>query len=127
MNKKILVIDDDVDIISVLDRRLRQAGYDVEVAVNSKTGLQKVTDVLPDLILLDIMMPGIDGTKLCWILKSGKTHNTIPVIILSAKSANEIRTAAESVGADAYFQKPFDHVILLAKIKELIESSKISK
>lgn len=127
MNKKILIIDDDVDIISVLDRRLRQAGYDVEVAVNSKTGLQKVTDVLPDLILLDIMMPGIDGTKLCWILKSGKRHNTIPVIILSAKSENEIRTAAETVGADAYFQKPFDHILLLQRIKELIESSQITK
>ncbi|MBN1913963.1 MAG: response regulator [Candidatus Omnitrophica bacterium] len=120
MAKKILIVDDEVNITKVLASRLNASGYDSAVAYDGQEALDKVEAEKPDLIILDLMLPKIEGYRVCRLLKFDKKYQHIPIIIFTARAQPYEKTMAESVGADAYITKPFEPDILLKKIDELL-------
>jgi|UniRef100_A0A7C6EAP3 two-component system alkaline phosphatase synthesis response regulator PhoP len=119
-NRRILVVDDEPDILLVLKQRLMQAGFSVLVAATGPEALEVARKEVPDLIILDLMLPGIDGYQICGILKHDRRYMKIPIIILTARSQKKDYELGISVGADAYLTKPFDSEVLLAKVYELL-------
>ncbi len=117
--KKILVVEDSQDIRSILSMRLTINGYSVITAQDGQEGLDKAKDEHPDLLILDLMLPKIDGFEVCRMLKFDERHKDIPIIILSALDQQEDREKAIKSGSDAYFIKPFDLELLLTKIRSL--------
>ena len=118
MSKKILVCDDDEGITEVLGIILEQEGFEAYCLSNGKGIQKKIKRLKPDLILLDIMMPGIDGKEITKILKRGEETSQIPIIIFSALS-NAAQIAKE-VGAEDYLAKPFEISHLTDKLKKYL-------
>jgi CheY-like chemotaxis protein len=119
--KRILIVEDQAAIINMLRMRLEANNYAVITAGDGQIGLEKARKENPDLIILDVMLPKINGYKVCQLLKTDPKYNTIPIIISSGRTPQEIRKIGHEVGADAYVSKPFEAETLLAKIKELVE------
>lgn len=119
--KKILIVDDEAELVDLVKIRLEAAGYDVIKAYDGQEGLEKAKSEKPDLVLLDIMMPKMDGYKVCGLLKMDARFKKIPVILFSAKAQKEDAQLAKEVGADQYVTKPFEAAVLLSKIRELIK------
>ncbi len=113
----ILVVDDDPKIRSVLSRGLRFEGYTVQVAEDGPQALQMARTAPPDLVLLDVMLPGMDGLELCARLRRGLSA---PILMLTARDAVPDRIAGLDSGADDYLVKPFDFDELLARIRALL-------
>ena len=121
MNKiKILIIDDDLDLLASTRLFLESNNYEVNTAINTKIGSEVLMIFHPDLIILDLMLPKIDGYKVCRMLKFDKKYNKIPIIIFTAKMQESDKKIGLEVGADAYIAKPFQHEEVLSKIKELL-------
>lgn len=120
MKKRILVVDDEDDIVAVIKARLETAGYEVECAYDGKEGLEKIKESRPDLAILDIMMPEINGSTLCGMLKYDENFRKLPVILLTAKGAQLDKEIGETVGADAYIVKPFEAQVLLNTVENLL-------
>ena len=120
MSKKILIVDDDSDIIETLENRLRSLNYDVVTAKDGQEAITKAYSDKPDLILLDLMLPKIDGHMVCGLLKGDKRSKDIPIMIITARAGDEDRDLSEELGAGAYLNKPFTSEALTYKIKELI-------
>ena len=120
MAKKILIVDDEAELVGLVKIRLEAVGYEVLKAFDGQEGLDKAKLEKPDLILLDVMMPKMDGYKVCGLLKMDARFKKIPIILFSAKAQKEDVELAKEVGADLYITKPFEAPILLAKIKELL-------
>ena len=118
--KKILIIDDEKDMAEMEMMRLRASGYDVGVAYDARTGLAKSREWMPDLIILDIMLPQMDGYQVCYALKKDTRCQAIPIILVSALDEKYDTDLGKKVGADFYFTKPFEPTGLLAKIRELV-------
>ena len=118
--KKILIVEDESSLAETLKLRFEATGYRVDIAGDGQEAMQKVRDDKPNLILLDIMLPKIDGYKVCRILKFDEKYRNIPIIMLTAKAQEEDRELGFSVGANAYIVKPFDTQELMQKIKELL-------
>src|SRR5262249_19858455 len=104
---KILVVDDEIYIVHILDFSLGMEGYDVITALDGEQAVEKARAEKPDLIVLDIMMPKLDGYETCKILKGEKETRDIPVILLSAKGRNVDQKVGFEVGADDYTPNPF--------------------
>ncbi|OGC07604.1 hypothetical protein A2230_02290 [candidate division WOR-1 bacterium RIFOXYA2_FULL_36_21] len=121
---KILIVDDEEDIVSALSIRLKAAGYDVIFAYDGMEGLEKARLERPDLILLDIMLPKLDGYKVCRILKFDEKFKHIPIIMITAKFGEDNKKMGGCVGADAYILKPFDPKELMSKIEEVLVKKK---
>ncbi|MFH1046124.1 MAG: response regulator [Candidatus Omnitrophota bacterium] len=121
MPKKILVVDDEPHIVKLVESRLRASGYEVICAFDGKMALETARKEKPDLIILDLMLPQMDGYKVCGLLKKDAKYSAVPVIIFSARAQEEDQTLAEEVGANAYITKPFKPEELLDKIKELLK------
>ena len=119
--KRILIVEDQAAIINMLRMRLEANNYEVITAGDGQAGLEKAHKENPDLIILDVMLPKMNGYKVCQLLKTDQKYNTIPIIISSGRTPQEIRKIGQEVGADAYVSKPFEAETLLAKIKELLE------
>jgi len=119
----ILMIEDESAIAEMVVRRLEFSGYEVVVAVDGQQGLEKARELKPDLIILDLMLPKMDGHKVCGMLKADKRFSEIPIILFTAKVQQADRDIGQEVGADAYITKPFEAPVLLAKIEELIKRS----
>ena len=119
--KRILIVEDQAAIINMLRMRLEANNYTVITAGDGQTGLEKAHKENPDLIILDVMLPKMNGYKVCQLLKTDQKYSTIPIIISSGRTPQEIRKIGQEVGADAYVSKPFEAETLLAKIKELLE------
>jgi DNA-binding response OmpR family regulator len=121
--KKILVIDDEGDLLRVERLRLEASGYEVTTLSGGERALQVAKAEKPDLILLDIVMPGKNGCEVCRELKADEATRGIPVIIFTAHYPEEeyIKMGLEDVGADDYMIKPFSPQLLLVKIKALIK------
>lgn len=120
MKSKILIVDDAIDTVELLTKRFRAEGYDTEAAYNGEEGLEKVKEYTPDLIVLDIMMPKIDGYEVCQRLKSDEQTKYIPVLMLTAKGDVEYKVRGLDIGADDYLGKPFDYKELSARVRSLL-------
>lgn len=117
---KILVVDDEEDILELVEYNLKRDGYDVIRAEDGNQCLAKVDRYMPDLVLLDLMLPGIDGLDVCKTLKSDSKTEHIPVIMLTAKSEESDVVTGLEVGADDYICKPFSPRMLNARIKAML-------
>lgn len=121
MNKKIMVVDDEADIVDLLTVILESEGYDVFSAKSGQECLEKLKEIKPDLILLDIMMKPIDGWETLRALKNNKNLKNIPVSMLTVKKiTNETLVKEEIEQIESYIQKPFSKEELLQKIKEIL-------
>ena len=117
---KILIVDDAVDTVELLRKRFHSEGYDTEEAFNGEEGLQKVSESNPDLIVLDVMMPIMDGYEVCQRLKADEKTKYIPVLMLTAKGEVEHKVKGLNIGADDYMAKPFDYKELSARVRSLL-------
>jgi two-component system response regulator MprA len=117
MTERILVIEDDAQIADLLRRGLIYEGYTVEVAADGESGLSAARDRPPDMVLLDLMLPGVDGLTVCRRLR---TANDVPILMVTAKESVPDRVAGLDAGADDYLVKPFNFDELLARIRALL-------
>ncbi len=117
---RILAIEDDADLQQVLEYNLREAGHDVLLATTGREGLELARSAQPDLILLDLMLPDIQGTEVCKALGSGKETSSIPIIMLTAKSEEIDRIIGFELGAADYVSKPFSLRELLLRIRAVL-------
>ena len=122
MSKRILLIEDDADMVEAVKLRLEANNYEVLIARDGPEGLEMARTENPDLIILDIMLPKMDGFNVCRMLKFDEKFKKIIIIILSAKVQKSDIERGTEVGADAYVTKPFKSEELLAKINELLAS-----
>lgn len=120
MAKKILIVDDEPDITLMLKARLEANGYQTDVAYDGHAALEMVKKNSFDLIILDLMLPKIDGYSVCRMLKFDDKYKKIPIIIFTARAESADKKLAEEVGADDYVTKPYVPEILLGKIKRLL-------
>lgn len=118
--KKIVVAEDNPDMRKILSMRLEINNYLVIMAEDGEVALEKVKQERPDLLILDLMMPKMNGFEVCRMLKFDDKYKNIPIIVLSSLDQQQDREKAIENGADAYFIKPFDLELLLSKIKSLI-------
>jgi two-component system phosphate regulon response regulator PhoB len=116
---RILVIEDERDLTQVLTYNLQKEGYDTTVAHDGQEGLRKAQTLLPDLVILDLMLPTLSGTEVLRELRAGERTREIPIIILSAKSEETDQVVGFSMGCDDYVTKPFSIKVLLQRIKAL--------
>ena len=124
---KILVVDDDPDIVEVLRYNLSMAGYDIKSATNGKEAIKKAKIFLPEIILLDVMMPEMDGIETCTIIKEIPSLNNTRIIFLSARNEDYTQLSAFDAGADDYITKPVKPKILLKKIASILKRINKSK
>ncbi len=117
---KILVVDDEIYIVHILDFSLGMEGYEVVTALDGEQALEKAHAEHPDLIVLDIMMPKLDGYETCKMLKADPATKDTPVILLSAKGRNVDQKIGFEVGADDYITKPFSPRKLVERINALL-------
>ena len=120
MSKRLLIVDDEKDLVETVAFRLKALGYEVIAAYDGQQGLDMARKENPDLIILDLMLPKIDGYKVCRMLKFDEKFKKIPIIMFSARAQENDKKMGMEVGADAYITKPFEPSALLAKIQELI-------
>jgi DNA-binding response OmpR family regulator len=119
--KRILLVDDEPELVKAIEIRLKAADYEVLAAYDGQEGLDKAKKEKPDLIILDLMLPKMDGYKVCGLLKADTRYNKIPIIMFTARAQESDKKMGEEVGVDAYITKPFEHQVLLKKIKELLK------
>lgn len=118
MNKKrILVVDDEMDLVETLRFSLEMEGYEVLTSYNGEEALQLARNNQPDLILLDVMLPKMDGYKVCRLLKFDARYKHIPILMLTAKAQEKDRITGQETGADEYITKPFEMEDLMKKIR----------
>ena len=122
MGKKILVVDDEPFIVQMVVSRLTASGYESISAADGDEALKKARSENPDLIILDVMLPKMDGFQVCAVLKQDERYQHIPIILFTAKGGDKARQVGlEECGADGYLTKPFEAQKLLAKISELLK------
>jgi len=119
--KKILVVDDEVDLVETIRFPLEAEGFNVLVAYNGEDALNQARTENPDLILLDIMLPKLDGYKVCRLLKFDEKYRNIPIIMLTARAQEKDKIIGLETGADEYITKPFDMDKLLEKVKAYLK------
>lgn len=121
MAKKILIVDDEPDIIEILRFRLEKKGYRVVAAFDGEEALDQVEKEQPDLIVLDLMMPKMDGAEVCRRLKRNPAYQEIPIIMLTAKARDVDKMEGISLGADDYIVKPYDAQVLFKSMEEILK------
>ncbi len=121
--KKIVVVEDEPDILEVLSYNLRREGFEVCASLDGKKGLELVKKELPDLVLLDLMLPGMDGLEICRHLKADDSTQNIPIIMVTAKGEESDVVLGLGLGADDYVAKPFSPKELTARVKAVIRRS----
>ncbi len=118
---KILIVDDEADLVETIRFSLELEGYNVLVASNGEEGLNLARQEKPDLILLDLMLPKLDGYKVCRLLKFDERYKHIPILMLTAKTQEKDKILGKETGANEYITKPFDMDELMAKIKSYLK------
>ena len=121
MSKKIFIADDESGFVSTLTSRLEFEGFEITTAPDGKKALELIPVEMPDLILLDIMMPAVNGYQVCRELKEDPATSPIPILMVTAKSQESDRFWGMEAGADAYITKPFEMDDLIGKIRELLD------
>jgi DNA-binding response OmpR family regulator len=117
---KVLVADDEHNIRHILDFSLHAEGFQVISALDGEEAFQLAVAVIPDLVILDVMMPGQGGVETCRALKADVRTSSIPIILLTALTGREDRNAGEQAGADAYITKPFSPQKVIDVVQELL-------
>jgi two-component system alkaline phosphatase synthesis response regulator PhoP len=118
--KRILIIEDDRDIAELVRRYLEKAGFSVEVSVTGRDGMTALTDLPPDLLVLDLMLPHMSGAEICHAARANPATALIPIIMLTARSEEAERIAGLEIGADDYIAKPFSPNELVARVRALL-------
>src|SRR5262245_10235968 len=121
MRFKILVVDDEQDAIDLIEYNLQNAGYRVITANDGVEALQKTRSSIPDLIVLDLMLPELDGLEVCKILRRDPATSNIPIIMLTAKASELDRVLGLEIGADDYVTKPFSPRELVLRVKKQLQ------
>ncbi|HKK73153.1 MAG TPA: response regulator [Candidatus Krumholzibacteria bacterium] len=121
MSKSILVVDDEMYIVNILDFTLATEGLRVITAANGEEALRQAIENPPDLVILDVMMPKIDGFEVCRALKAKDETKDVPVILLTAKDRDSDREKGREAGADLYVTKPFSPTRLLEDVRSLLQ------
>ena len=121
--KKILLVDDEVDLVETLRFPLEMEGYHVLVSYNGEDALNQARKETPDLILLDLMLPKLDGYKVCRLLKFDERYKHIPILMLTAKTQEKDKVLGLETGADEYITKPFEMDYLMEKVKEYLSKN----
>jgi DNA-binding response OmpR family regulator len=124
MEDLVLIADDDRDIVRFVEVNLRLEGFRVETAHDGDEALAKILELGPDLVLLDVMMPNMDGYEVCRRLRADSRSANVPVIMLTAKSLSADKNLGMSTGADDYIIKPFDPMELVHRVKSTLERAK---
>ena len=119
--KKILIVDDEQDIVESLKFVLETSDYICYCAYNGEDGLRMAKEIMPDLIILDVMMPKINGYKISRLLKFDSKYKNIPILMLTARSQEEDKLIGEETGADEYITKPFDLEAVLQKVNQYLQ------
>ena len=124
MSQKVLVVDDEQSIVTLLKYNLETAGYIVEVAYDGEEALEKVNEIQPELVVLDVMLPKKDGIEVCKTIRSDK--NLVPILMLTAKDDEFDRVLGLELGADDYMTKPFSPREVVARVKAILRRSKFA-
>lgn len=119
--KKILIVDDEKDLVEIVKLGLAPLGYEIFEAYDGNEGLEKARSIKPDLIILDLMLPKMDGYQVCRMLKFDINYKDIPIILLTARAAKNDIKMGEEAGANAFITKPFKHEVLKDKIESLLK------
>ena len=119
-NKRVLVVDDETDILELVEYHLVREGYSVQLVETGESALKAVTRHPPDLVILDLMLPGLDGMEVCRRLKANGETRSIPVMMLTAKGEDSDIVSGLEVGADDYLSKPFSPRVLTARVRALL-------
>lgn len=120
---RVLVVDDEPDLVRILEFGLKAAGYQVDTANDGQEGLKKARELKPDIILLDLMLPKLDGYKVCRLLKFDERYKHIPIMILSARTQEGDQNLATEMGANRFMTKPYEFAEILEHIKALLKQS----
>jgi len=119
-NESILVVDDEEDVLELVRYNLDRSGYHVETATSGEEALAKARRKLPDLVILDLMLPGMDGLDVCKKLKNDAKTEGLPIIVLTAKSEESDIVTGLELGADDYVTKPFSPKVLIARVRRIL-------
>jgi CheY-like chemotaxis protein len=120
MGKKILVVDDSKTILDMISGLLKKLGYDVDVASDGLEALEKVKAIFPDLVILDVNMPKMDGFRVCRLLKFDRNYRSIPIIMLTARDEEENIKTGIKTGADLYLTKPIEPEKLIEAVNRFL-------
>ena len=123
MEKEILIVDDEPNVVVPIQFLMEQLGCRVMIAERGEDALDLIYQYKPDLVLLDIMLPGIDGYEVCEIVRLNPEYRKIKIIFLTAKGREEEIAKGLALGADAYITKPFSNIELVATVKEILEKT----
>ena len=123
MSKTILIVDDEAYIVTSLEYVMQSAGFEVAVAYDGEEALAKIDEKVPDLVILDLMMPKLDGFEVCEKIRENPLWKDIRIVILTAKGRDIERKKGMSLGADDYMTKPFSTRDILNRVKELLAES----
>lgn len=119
----VLVVDDDPVIVRLLEVNLRLDGYEVETASRGEQALERAAETDPDLVILDVMMPGLDGWETCRRLREQPAFADTPVVFLSARVQDDDRSRGSALGSVAYLTKPFDPVRLMELVRRMLDGN----
>lgn len=120
MAKRILIIEDDPAVLRAISHILSKEGYEVLTATDGLAGLAKAKEENPDLLILDVMLPGLDGFEICHRLRAEPKTANLPILMLSAKGQATDRATGLGVGANEYLTKPVERLVLLSKVEALL-------
>jgi DNA-binding response OmpR family regulator len=123
MPKKIMIVDDERNIVTALEFLLQRSGYEVRVANNGEDALKQLESFVPDLLLLDVMMPAINGYEVCQTVRQSAQLRHVKIIMLTARGRDADVAKGLALGADAYITKPFANADLLTKVKDMLDGS----
>lgn len=122
MSKKVLIADDEANIVISLEFLMKREGHAVSIARDGPTALAAIRSTKPDLVLLDVMMPGLSGFEVCQAVRADESLASVKILMLSAKGRDTDIAKGQAMGADAYMTKPFSTKELAGKVRELLGS-----
>jgi two-component system phosphate regulon response regulator PhoB len=117
---RVLIVEDERGLVQSLSWYFNREGYETVVAQDGAEGLRKAQTLIPDVVLLDVMLPGLDGLEVCKALKAGERTRDVPVVMITARSEESDQLLGLNLGADDYVTKPFSNKVLLAKVKAIL-------
>ena len=123
MGKTVLVVDDEVNIVTSLEYVMKAAGFDVATAYDGEEALTKIAEIVPDLVILDVMMPKLDGFEVCEKVRENPLWESVIIVMLTAKGRDSEREKGLSLGANDYLTKPFSTHDIVNRVKELLSTN----